>query len=537
MRLIVVVLIVLWPLLLSAQRIPRRAVRSQRTPESVIHAQQHKLDQVFRHVADSYVDPVDLETQTEAAIRAMLSELDPHSAYLTAEEMARARESFNGAFSGIGIEFGILRDTLIVAYVLHDSPAERAGLLPNDRIVRIDTLPVVGLSRERAPELLRGAKGSKVHLEVVRQDTPERLHVEAIRSRIPIHTVDAAYLAAERTGYIKVNRFGHTTMEEFKRAFASLGEVDALILDLRGNSGGLLGQAVELAGFFLPRGTRIVSTEGRAVPSTPLCTTRDGDFIQGQVVVLIDEESASGSEIVAGALQDWDRAWIIGRPSFGKGLVQRQFPLQDGSAIRLTIARYHTPSGRIIQRPYQPGHRKEYYRSHHQRRFLSPDSLTLNLPVYKTLRLGRNVYGGGGILPDQLIPADTTSPSPYLIELIDRGLVSQFGLDYLAHHRNELLVAYPTVEHFEKGFDPSDQLVDDLIQYADGQGIPCHQALDDRTQKWLRLRLRCDLARRLYGMEAAVRIMNHTEDVAYMSALEWLKAHPDHSDSDFLPEN
>lgn len=523
MRLLFVVWLLLWPAWLCAQRISLRAERSQRIPESEIHAQQRKLDQVFRHITDTYVDRVNPEAQTETAIRAMLAGLDPHSTYLTAEEMERARENFNGEFSGIGIEFNTLRDTLIAVTVLPDAPAARAGLQPGDRIVRIDTVSAIGLDRKRIPDLLRGARGSRVALEVVQRGMTEPLHMEVTRDRIPIHTVDAAYLVDGHTGYIKVNRFGHTTMEEFRRAFASLGEIDALILDLRGNSGGILGQAVELAGFFLPRGTLIASTEGRAVPSTPLRTSQEGTFTEGKLVVLIDEESASGSEIVAGAIQDWDRGWIVGRPSFGKGLVQRQFTLQDGSAIRLTIARYHTPSGRVIQRPYRPGERRAYYLDHLHRRHLTPDSLTTGAPTYHTLRLGRTVYGGGGITPDQLIPADTTTPAPWLVEWMRRGIVDEFVIDYLDRHRLVLEKQYPTAERFKAEFNETDKLLMELSAYATQRGLPCPEGADDTSRRWLKLRMQNDLTRSLYGVEAAIRIMNNTEDVAYKTATAVLR--------------
>lgn len=523
MRLLFIAWLLFCPTWLCAQRIPLRAERSQRIPESEIHAQQRKLNQVFRHITDTYVNRVNPEAQTETAIRAMLAGLDPHSTYLTAEEMERARENLSGEFCGIGIEFNTLRDTLIAVTVLPDAPADRAGLRPGDRIVRIDTVSAVGLDRKRIPNLLRGARGSHVALEVVRRGMTEPLHLEVVRDRIPIHTVDAAYLVDGHTGYIKVNRFGYTTMEEFRRAFSSLGEIDALILDLRGNSGGILGQAVELAGFFLPRGTLIASTEGRAVPSTPLRTSQEGMFTEGKLVVLIDEESASGSEIVAGAIQDWDRGWIIGRPSFGKGLVQRQFVLQDGSAIRLTIARYHTPSGRVIQRPYRPGERRAYYLDHLHRRNLTPDSLTTGAPTYHTLRLGRTVYGGGGIIPDQLIPADTTTPAPWLVEWIRRGVVNEFSIDYLDRHRPALEKRYPTAERFAAEFNETDELLMELSAYAAQQGLPCLDEADDASTRWLKLRMRNNLVRRLYGVEAAVHIMNNTEDAVYKIATEVLK--------------
>ena len=363
-----------------------------------------KLVQVFRYLSGLYVDEVDMKPVVEGAIAGMLEELDPHSAYIGAEEMKGVQESFDGEFSGIGVEFNVLRDSVIVVNTIAGGPAERVGVRANDRIVRIDTLDAVGMGRADVPKYLRGKSGTKVEIEVVRHGTPGRLHFVIVRDKIPLNTVDAAYMAGDGIGYIKVNRFGRTTMNEFTDAYRKLGEPRSLILDLRGNGGGLLEQAVEMAGFFLPRGAAIVSTEGRAVPAMTFRAQSDGTDLKGRLAVLIDEASASASEIVAGAVQDWDRGVVVGRPSFGKGLVQRQIGLPDGSAVRITVARYHTPSGRVIQRPYEQGKRREYYLDH-LRRYddATRDSLDAGAPAYRTLRTGRTVYGGGGIRPDVLV--------------------------------------------------------------------------------------------------------------------------------------
>lgn len=301
-----------------------------------------KLAQVFRYLSGLYVDEVEMKPVVEGAITGMLEELDPHSAYIGAEEMKGVQESFDGEFSGIGVEFNVLRDTVIVVNTIAGGPAERVGVRANDRIVRIDTLDAVGMSRTDVPKYLRGKTGTKVGIDVVRHGTPGRLHFVIVRDKIPLNTVDASYLAGDGIGYIKVNRFGRTTMDEFTEAYRKLGRPEGLILDLRGNGGGLLEQAIGMAGFFLPRGAVIVSTEGRAVPASSFRAQTNGEDLKGRLVVLIDESSASASEIVAGAVQDWDRGVVVGRPSFGKGLVQRQIGLSDGSAVRITVARYHT---------------------------------------------------------------------------------------------------------------------------------------------------------------------------------------------------
>mgnify|MGYP001523423295 FL=1 len=434
--------------------------------------QLQKLTQVYRYLDGLYVDEVDMQPLVESAISGMLEELDPHSAYIGADEMKGVQESFEGEFSGIGVEFNILRDTVIVVNTIVGGPAERVGVQPNDRIVRIDTLDAVGFKQTDVPKYLRGKTGTKVEIDVVRQGEPEPLHFVIVRDKIPLNTVDAAYMAADGVGYIKVNRFGRTTMPEFREAYRKLGKPGALILDLRGNGGGLLDQAVEMAGFFLPRGALIVSTEGRAVPPMSFSAPVNGDDLGGRLVVLIDENSASASEIVAGAVQDWDRGIVVGRPSFGKGLVQRQIGLGDGSAVRITVARYHTPSGRVIQRPYEKGKRREYYLDH-LRRYDDPvrDSLDAGAPEYRTLRTGRTVYGGGGIRPDVLVGADTAGFSAYYANLIRRGVVNEYVISYMDRERAALEKAYPTFEAFDKGFEAGDAMLEGLTGLGGQRGV------------------------------------------------------------------
>ena len=405
-----------------------------------------KLAQVFRYLSGLYVDEVEMKPVVEGAITGMLEELDPHSAYIGAEEMKGVQESFDGEFSGIGVEFNVLRDTVIVVNTIAGGPAERVGVRANDRIVRIDTLDAVGMSRTDVPK------------------------------------------------------------------------------HLRGNGGGLLEQAIGMAGFFLPRGAVIVSTEGRAVPASSFRAQTNGEDLKGRLVVLIDESSASASEIVAGAVQDWDRGVVVGRPSFGKGLVQRQIGLSDGSAVRITVARYHTPSGRVIQRPYEKGKRREYYLDH-LRRYddAARDSLDAAAPAYRTLRTGRTVYGGGGIRPDILVEADTAGFSNYYGELIRRGIVADFVGDWLDGSRDSLSRRYASFEAFDAGYTPSDEVLERLTALGESRGVKFDAEGFAVSEPLVRMQLKALAAQRLFGTGAYFRIINPAASPAYARAVAILE--------------
>ena len=493
-------------------------------------AQLQKLVQAYRYVDAAYVDSLDTAPLVEEAIRGMLMRLDPHSAYLSEEEMKGVDESFDGSFGGIGIEFNVLNDTVVIVNTIAGGPSAQVGLLPGDRIV--------GMSRAEVPKRLRGPSGTQVRLEVSRHAVKEPLAFTVTRGDIPLHTVDAAYKVDAETGYIKVNRFGRTTMQEFVEAFKGMKGVRSLILDLRGNGGGLLDQAVAMANFFLPRGSRIVSTEGRAVPPRAYTAPVDGAFLRGPVVVLIDENSASASEIVAGAVQDWDRGVVVGRPSFGKGLVQRQIGLGDGSAVRITVARYHTPSGRVIQRPYEKGKRREYYLDH-LRRYNDAvrDSLDAGAPEYRTLRTGRTVYGGGGIRPDVMVEADTAGFSVYYANLIRRGVVNEYVISYMDRERGRLERAYPDFAAFDAAFGVGKEMLTGLTALGAERGVEFDEAGFAASEPLMRVQLKALVAQRLFDTGAFYRVMNPAQNGAYRRAVEILGGWEREGAPLLMPEN
>ena len=484
--------------------------------------QQRKLLGVFNYLNNLYVDQTDMAPLVERAIVSMLEELDPHSSYIPAEEMKGVREQFDGEFSGIGIEFNIHRDTIFVVNVIAGAPAEAVGLRPNDRIVEIDGVNAVGISRTEVTSKLRGKTGSKVDVGVIRHGSGERSDFEIVRGKIPINTVDAAYKIDPHTAYIKVNRFGHTTMNEFEKAMQGFGDIDALVLDLRGNGGGIMEQAVKMAGFFLPAGSLIVSTEGANVNPQRFEASKNGPFRDGRVAVLIDEDSASASEIVAGALQDWDRAVIVGAPSFGKGLVQRQVMLPDSSAVRITVARYHTPTGRVIQRPYEKGKRSEYFSAHRARLHgCQADSLAAGgLPSFRTLRNGRTVFGGGGITPDTIVARDTTLVTDYIVKMTARGMIIDFLYSYLDHARDSLAARYDSFDKFDREYEVDAATLDDFFASGADREILCTEDERPDSERFIRRYMKAYVARMLFSNNEYWRVLNGRDDAVYRAALD-----------------
>ncbi len=483
--------------------------------------QESKLLQVFNLMTNYYVDSLAPEKVAQEAIVNLLAELDPHSYYFTPEEMAAAEEQIDGSFSGIGIEFDVLKDTLRVVSVIPNSPSENVGLQPNDRIVGIDSENVVGIKRDRVPKLLRGKKGTLVTLNVLRRG--ETLNFKITRDDIPIHSVDAAYKLDNGWGYIKVNSFADATMREFNSALRKFGAVYGLVIDLRDNGGGLLQRAIEMCELFLSRGQKVVSIEGRAIGSEIFRSRTNGVHRATPLIVMIDESSASASEIVSGAMQDWDRGIVVGQTSFGKGVVQRRFPLADGSSVSITIARYHTPSGRVIQRPYKMGDNREYYIDHLRRAYDKEyaDSVLKNAPHFETLRTKRTVIGSGGIVPDIIVTRDTTQDFRYWNRLSAEGIVNEWVNLWLGTNRAELMTKYPTAEQYIAEFEITDDIMAELKNLALSRGIEPHESAETSEPAFKNI-LRALIARKLWDTTAYYRIVNPTDET-YIRTLELIK--------------
>jgi carboxyl-terminal processing protease len=433
-----------------------------------------KLNSILNIIESNYVDSVNRDDLVEAAIPAILKKLDPHSVYIPAKDLARANEPLQGNFEGIGISFNMLTDTILVISTIPGGPSEKMGLLPGDKILYVNDSLVAGrhISDEQVMGLLKGPKGTVVRIKILRSGQKELLPFDITRDKIPIYSIDVSYMVNNNTGYIKINNFAMTTFDEFMKGLRELKDkgMSSLIVDLRGNSGGIMEAAIQIANQFLREGELIVYTKGYAQPRNEARATGKGEFETGDLVVLVDEWSASASEILAGAIQDNDRGTIIGRRSFGKGLVQEPISFADGSGLRLTIARYYTPTGRSIQKPYNHGF-DEYFddlieRSHHKEYEVS-DSIHFSDSLKFTTPAGRIVYGGGGIMPDKFVPVDTSGVSPYFIKT--RPLIYRFALKYTENNR-ESLKKYTDPQELAKYLD-NQSLMTKFIQYASASNI------------------------------------------------------------------
>jgi len=476
--------------------------------------QVRKFSEVLNLTNRYYVDNVDTQKLTESAIKGMLEELDPHSIYISSDQLKRVNEEFQGSFEGIGVEFDVLNDTLTVVSPISGGPSEKLGILAGDKIVNIDDVSAVKITREDVPKKLRGQKGTKVKLGIVRNGIKDILEFTVTRDKIPLYSVDASFMMNKEVGYVKVSRFAATTYDEFVAAMNKLkGEgMKKVILDLRSNPGGYLDQAFKMASEFLPLGKKIVFTKSRIKEFEETYNSTGGMFTDIPLVLLVNEGSASASEIVAGAIQDWDRGLIVGETSFGKGLVQRQFDLSDGSALRVTTARYYTPSGRTIQKPYEGGKYKEAMRldtlegdnfSHVR------DTKDTTRPVFKTFG-GRNVFGGGGISPDYYVRLDTLTK--YSVQLRRLNLIYEYTEKFLTNNRKSIEGKYKTYKDFGSSYKVTDGMLNDLIELGKSRSVVFDQSGYDIDKKFIETSIKAQIARDIWGNEGFYAVFMMFDD-------------------------
>ena len=494
----------------------------------IISTTSNKINALMRIIDEKYVDTVKVNDLVESTMPFILSELDPHSSYIAAKDLEAVNSDLKGHFSGIGIQFMIQDDTIHVNSVIKGGPSEKVGLMAGDRIIAVDDSAFVGkmVNNVSAMKKLKGEKGSEVKLGVFRPDGMEFLNFTIIRGDIPVKSIDAAYMVNDKFGYVKVNKFGETTYPELLFALAKLGQENCkgLIIDLRGNTGGYMAAAIQMVNEFLPNNQLIVYTEGRRSPRQDYPSNGTGSNQNLPLIVLTDEGSASASEIFAGAIQDNDRGTIIGRRSFGKGLVQQPIEFNDGSAIRLTIARYYTPSGRCIQKPYEKGKGSEYeldlLNRYEHGEFFSADSIKQNeKETFKTLK-GRTVYGGGGIMPDIFVPRDTTGITTYFSLAATRGLIARYTFVYTDQNRNKLL-KYETPEELLSYLKKQNLLVK-FASWAEKKGLKKRNNMMITSRKLFEYALYGNIIYDMFGMEELVRYQNLT-DPTVLKAIEVLE--------------
>ena len=506
-------------------------IGSRFTANKPVAENDRKLNAILNLIAQDYVDTTNLKDLIELSIPEILSNLDPHTSYFSAEDLKAATDDLNGSFSGIGISFVLVNDTIGVVEVIPGGPSEKVGLMAGDKIIMIDDSVVTGskITNGEVMKRLRGDKGSKVKLGIKRQTSKEMLTFTVTRGDIPVNTVDAFYMLDKNTGYIKINQFGRHTYDEFITAMASLDEEGAkrYMIDLRGNGGGFMEMAVLMANEFLPEGQLIVFTKGRYKrDDSEVWSDGNGSFQDAEVAVLIDEFSASASEIFAGAMQDNDRGLIVGCRSFGKGLVQKEFILPDSSAIRLTTARYYTPSGRCIQKDYKDGmldYEKELVLRYTHGELYSRDSIKIDKSQVFTTLNGRTVYGGGGIVPDIFVARDTAGISNYYVEVANAGLLQRFAFDYCNNNRSALNKMEDYMQFLRQA--PSDEvLIKDFADYAAANGIVPRWYYINQSQNTIVTNLKALIARDIFGNQAFYPILNRNDNTV-QAALKALNKH------------
>lgn len=475
-----------------------------------------------------YVDSVDAGNMVQDAIVAMLKTLDPHSSYSDPEETKELTTPLEGNFSGIGVQFNMLNDTLFVIQTTSGGPSEKVGILPGDRIVQAGDSVIAGrkLPNSRIIKILRGPKGSEVDLKVLRRGEAQPIVFHVVRDDIPVYSVDAAYMADPTTGYIRVSRFGEETDKEFEAALEKLRKqgMKNLIVDLEDNGGGYLQAAHQLASHFLDKGDMVVYTDAPKMGRTVYAVEKPGNFNKGRLVIMANQYSASASEILSGAVQDNDRGLIVGRRTFGKGLVQRPFPFPDGSMIRLTVSRYYTPSGRSIQKPYAPGdeesYRKDMLHRYEAGEFSSADSIHLPDSLrFETLHNHRPVYGGGGIMPDLFVPIDTTAFSPYYRNLVAKGILNRFCITYVDRNRSQLNREYPDVDAFIAKFSVDSAMIDDIVKLGVADSVKLDSAQLERSRPMIETIVKGIIARDLFDTSAYFRVVNPQLSPVYREAL------------------
>ena len=494
----------------------------------IINTSSNKLNALLHIIDEQYVDTVSMFNLVEEAMPQILAELDPHSSYIPAKDLEAVNSDLKGSFSGIGVQFTIQDDTIHINSVIQGGPSEKVGLLAGDRIVEVDDSSFVGkiVTNSEAMRRLKGEKGSKVKLGIYRPGEKEILHFTVVRGDIPVKSIDAAYMINDKFGYVKVNKFGETTYPELLVALAQLSQANCkgMIIDLRGNTGGYMAAAIQMVNEFLPNNKLIVYTEGRKSPRENYTSNGTGSSQTMPLIVLMDEGSASASEIFAGAIQDNDRGTIIGRRSFGKGLVQQPIEFSDGSAIRLTIARYYTPSGRCIQKPYEKGNDAEYEMDiitrYEHGEFFSADSIKQNIKEIYHTSLGRTVYGGGGIMPDIFVPQDTTGMTSYYRMAATRGLIIRYTLDYTDKNRNKLK-EYDTPQKME-AYLKTQNLLEKFAGYAEKKGLERRNILMYKSKQLFEESLYGNIIYNMLGIEAYITYSNLT-DKTVQKALEVLE--------------